>query len=54
MLSDFSERKETCFDNKKKEFFKVQKIPFSHAFGQKMTFFFSLVRYGQNKPRKNA
>ena len=29
MRSDFAERKETCFDYKKTEFFKVQKIPFS-------------------------
>ena len=29
MPSDFAEEKETCFDYKKTEFFKVQKIPFS-------------------------
>ena len=28
MLSDFAERKETCFDYKKTEFFRVQKISF--------------------------
>ena len=26
MLSDFAEKKETCFDYKKQNFFKVQKI----------------------------
>ena len=57
MLSDFAERKETCFDYKKTEFFKVQKIPFSKGvnpcFGSKNDIF-SLVRFGQNKTRNNA
>ena len=29
MPRDFAEKKKTCFDYKKTEFFKVQKIPFS-------------------------
>ena len=45
MLSDFAERKETFFDYKKKNFFKSKRSPFpkglTHAFGQKLTFFFS-------------
>ena len=57
MRSDFAERKETCFDYKKTEFFKVQKIPFSKGvnpcFWSKNDIF-SLVRFGQNKTRNNA
>ena len=43
MVSDFAEKKETCFDLKK-EFFKVQKILFSKGvspcFGSKKCHFF--------------
>ena len=58
LLSDFAEKKETCFDYKKQNFSKSKKIHFSkgkpiYAFGQKMPFF-SLVRFGQNKTRNNA
>ena len=57
MLSDFAEKKETCFDFKKHNFFKSKKRSFpkglAHAFGQK-TPFFSLCRFAQNKTRNNA
>ena len=58
MLSDFAEKKETCLDYKKTEFFKnCNKNAFlkglTHAFGQKMSIF-SLFRFGQNKTRNNA
>ena len=57
MLSDFAEKKETCFDYKKQNFSKSKKSAFpkglTHAFGQKMPFF-SLVRFGQNKTRNNT
>ena len=58
MLSDFAEKKETCLDYKKTEFFKnCNKNAFpkglAHAFGQKMPIF-SLFRFGQNKTRYNA
>ena len=46
MLSDFGERKETCFDYKKQNFSKSKNSAFSkwltHAFGQKMPFFLYL------------
>ena len=57
MLSDFAERKDTCFDYKKTEFFKVQKLRFfkvvNPCFWSK-TAFFSLFRFDQNKTRNNA
>ena len=43
MLSDFAEKKETCFDYKKQNFSKSKKSAFpkglTHAFGHKMPFF---------------
>ena len=40
MLSDFAEKKETCFDYEKHNFLKSKKSSFpkglAHAFGQKM------------------
>ena len=57
MLSDFAARKETCFDYKKTEFFKVQKPRFikvvNPCFWLKNAFF-SLFRFDQNKTRNNA
>ena len=57
MLSDFADKKETCFDYKKQNFSKSKKSAFpkglTHAFGQKMPFF-SRVIFGQNKTRNNA
>ena len=57
MLSDFSEKKETCLEHKKTEFFKLQKIRFSK--GLNPCFWsknanFSLFRFGQNKTRNNV
>ena len=55
MVSDFAEKKETCFDFKK--FLKSKKSSFpkglAHALGQKMPFFL-LFRFGQNKTRNIA
>ena len=46
MVSDFAEKKETCFDLKKKEVFNVQKILFSKGvspcFGSKNAIFSSI------------
>ena len=47
MLSDFAEKKETCFDYKKQNFSKSKTIHFYngkpvYAFGQKMPFFLQL------------
>ena len=57
MVSDFAEKKETCFDFKKRNFLKAKKSSFpkglAHALGQKMPFF-SLFRFGQNKTRNIA
>ena len=56
MLSDFAEKKETCFDYEKQNFLKSKKsFPkgLVHAFGQKMPFL-SLFRFGQNMTRNNA
>ena len=43
MLSEFAEKKETCFDYKKQNFSKSKKCAFSkrltHAFGRKSLFF---------------
>ena len=57
MLSDFSEKKETCLEYKKTEFFKLQKIRFSK--GLNPCFWsknanFSLFRFCQNKTRNNV
>ena len=57
MLSDFSEKKETCLEHKKTEFFKLQKIRFSK--GLNPCFWsknanFSLFRFCQNKTRNNV
>ena len=45
LLSHFADKKETCFDYKKQNFSKSKKSAFpkglTHAFGQKMPFFFS-------------
>ena len=53
-----AEKTETCFDYKKTEFFKVQKMAvfskgLTHAFGQKMPIF-SLFKFDQNKPKNSA
>ena len=57
MVSDFAEKKETCFDFKEKNFLKSKKSSFpkglAHALGQKMPFF-PLFRFGQNKTRNIA
>ena len=57
MVSDFAEKKETCFDLKKRNFLKSKKSScpkgLAHALGQKMPFF-SLFRFGQNKTRNIA
>ena len=57
MLSNFAEKKETCFDYKKQNFTKSKKSAFpkrlTHVFGKKMPFF-SLVRFGQKKTTNNA
>ena len=57
MLSEFAEKKGTCFDYKKQNFSKSKKCAFSkwltHAFGQK-SLFFSLFRFDQKKTRNNA
>ena len=46
LLSHFAEKKETCFDYKKRNFSKSKKSTFpkglTHAFGQKMPFFLQL------------
>ena len=47
ILSDFAEKKETCFDYKKQNFSKSKKSAFpkglTHAFGQKMPFFSPVI-----------
>ena len=57
MLSDFAEKKETCFDYKKQNFSKSKKSTFpkglTHAFGQKNAIF-SLLRFDQNETRNDA
>ena len=57
MVSDFAEKKETCFDFKKGNFLKSKKSSFpkglAHALGQKMPLF-PLIRFGQNKTRNIA
>ena len=57
MLSDFAEKKGTCFDYEKHNFLKSKKSCFPkglvHAFGQKMPFL-CLFRFGQNMTRNNA
>ena len=57
MVSDFAEKKETCFDYKKQNFSKSKKSVFpkglAHTLGQKMPFF-SLFKFGQNKTRNIA
>ena len=52
MLSDFAEKKETCFDYKKQNFSKSKKSSFpkgllTHAFGQKLPIF-CLRRFSEN------
>ena len=46
MVSDFAEKKETCFDFQKRNFLKSKKSSFpkglAHALGQKMPFFLYL------------
>ena len=58
MLSEFAEKKETCFDYKKQNFFKVQKIRpakgVNPCFWLKKCHFLSLLSFGQNKTRNNA
>ena len=57
MFNNVLERKETFFGQKKSIFFspKNQIFPkgLTHAFGQKMSFFSSVV-FGQNKTRNNV
>ena len=57
MLSEFAEKKGTCFDYKKTEFFKVQKMRLfkvvNPCFWSKKPFF-SLFRFDQKKTRNNA
>ena len=52
MLSEFAEKKETCFDYKKQNFSKSKKCAFSkrltHAFAQKKPFF-PLSRFDHKK-----
>ena len=50
MLSDFADKKETCFDYNKQNFSKSK----NSAFPKWLTHFFSLVRFGQNMTRNNA
>ena len=57
MVSDFAEKKETCFDFKKRKFLTSKKSPFpkglAYALGQKMPFF-PPFKFGQNKTRNIA
>ena len=57
LLSHFAEKKETCFDYKKRNFSKSKQSTFpkglTHALGQKMPIF-TLIRLGQNKTRNNS
>ena len=58
MLSDFAEKKETCFDYKKQNFSKSKKSHFffkvvNPCFWPKNAIF-SLFGFGQNKTRNNA
>ena len=57
MVSDFAEKKETCFDFKKRKFLTSKKSSFpkglAHALGQKMPFF-PPFKFGQNKTRNIA
>ena len=58
MVNYFEETKETFLTIKNRIFQSSKKRTFSkgltHAFGQKMPFFFNLFRFGQNKSRNNA
>ena len=57
MVSDFAEKKETCFDFKKRKCLTSKKSSFpkglAHALGQKMPFF-PPFKFGQNKTRHIA
>ena len=57
MLCDFEEKKKPFFGLKNRIFLSPKNRIFSkgltHAFGQKMPIF-SLLRFGQNKTKKNA
>ena len=57
MVSDFAEKKETCFDFKKRKFLTSKKSSFpkglAYALGQKMPFF-PPFKFGQNKTRNIA
>ena len=55
MLSEFAEKKETCFDYKKQNFSKSKKCAFSkrliHAFGQKKPYLDLIIKKFYHKKR---